>query len=806
MKEDAAVIMIGNAHLDPVWLWTRLEGFAEVVSTIKSAVMRAEEEDRFVFTCSSASYYEFVKNHDIKLFSKIKELVKKGKWNIVGGYWVQPDNNLIGGEVYARHALYSQNFYKREFGITCKTGYCVDSFGHNGNLPQILIKSGMENYVFMRPGKWENDKIPHLFKWVGIDGSSVITYKLLQEAYNNFNSADRMEKDISECLDFANEYGHNMMCFYGVGNHGGGPTRESIKRINKLIDDGMNIRYGGADYFFGTIKDKKDVLPAYKGDLQHHAIGCYSVAGRIKSLQRKAERELLKAEKLMYLANILTGAEYRGEEIERAYKNVLFNTFHDIICGCCIKEGLDAAESGYHESISIAQRIKEKAIIDITKNINTMIDGVTFKGKEDWHIWEEDDLGFPVMVFNAEGHEVEKTVKVSRRYGRCADAEGNPVEVQYVSDRYINGEERQATLFEATVPPLGYAVYWLYKNKTSQPAEKKYIAGEYCLENEFIKVRFDKSSGGIASVFDKTSGREHIASPSFIPCVMPDNNDTWAHGINEYDYSALAPLKVKDIFVSENGNITGAVTVLYEKGNTVMTQRFSLYRDDKNIYVSFKALYNEKSSICALQAHTGAQNPVLAYQIPFGTMEKECDGKEQASLGFAVIKDGKSAFGVVTDGRPSVSAKGPTLRFIAIRNSVYANHYGDVSKGEYDYTDEGLTAFDYIITCQKDYSTLTKLSNTFDCPDYVIDSYHEGKLPQRQGNIKIDAENIILTSVKKAENGGGGVIRLYESAGKETDAAIMLCGVNINCRFKPYEVKTFIINGKEVKESNFPEE
>ena len=118
--------------------------------------------------------------------------MKKGKWNIVGGYWVQPDNNLIGGEVYARHALYSQNFYKREFGITCKTGYCVDSFGHNGNLPQILIKSGMENYVFMRPGKWETTKYAPFNGWDR--RHSVITYKAFTGAYNNFNSADRMKK------------------------------------------------------------------------------------------------------------------------------------------------------------------------------------------------------------------------------------------------------------------------------------------------------------------------------------------------------------------------------------------------------------------------------------------------------------------------------------------------------------------------------------------------------------------------------------------------------------------------------------
>lgn len=805
--KDNIVIMIGNAHLDPVWLWTRTEGLSEVISTMESAVRRAEEEERFVFTCSSACYYEFVKERSPALFEKIKALVREGRWNIVGGYWIQPDNNLISGEMYARHALYSQSFYKREFGITCKTGYCVDSFGHNGNLPQIFLKSGMKQYVFMRPQQYENDKIPNLFVWRGIDGSEVITYKLLQDAYNNFNSVEILEKDINKCLSFAKDRGHNMMCFYGVGNHGGGPTRRSIEKINELIERGHPIRYGGVDEFFETVECKRDSLPTFSGDLQHHAIGCYSVAGRIKMLERLAERELLKAEKFNFLAHVLTGSKFESGRIREVYKNVMFNNFHDIMCGCCIKEGLDTAESFYQESISIAAKIKENAIIDIAKNINTMKDGVTHAGKTDWQIWEENGLGVPLVLFNPNGFELKKSVKISRKYASCIDAEGKPVEIQYVKDRYLNNSETEATLFEAALPAFGYSVYWLYKDKSVEAGTpNKPIAGEFFLENDFVRVTFDEKSGGISSIFDKEKGAEIIASLSFIPRYMEDHSDTWSHNMNEYDLSKTVPLRLEEIKVIENGGVVGTISVKHRIRNTVFMQEYSLYKSDRNVHVSVKVNYCEKSSICIIQASTLVKNPVFAHEVPFGTIEKYCDGKEHAALRFAMLKGESSALGIVTDCKSSFSAKGCDLRFIAVRNSVYANHYGDVSKGDFDYTDEGLSRFNYVITLERYYSALVRIAESMDGPEFLLDSYHDGKLPLQESRFKCDASNVILNTVKPSEDGNGVVLRLYEASGKATKAHITFEGVKIGCYFKPFEVKTLIISGQKARETNFLEE
>ena len=160
MSEFSKIHLIGNAHLDPVWLWRWQEGCGEVMQTFRSALDRLNEYDDFVFTCSSAAYYSWVKEIDPEMFEEIRQRYEEGRWCITGGMWVQPDCNIPSGESFARHFLYSQKYFKEKFGTIVKTGYNVDSFGHNANLPQLLMNAGMPAYVMMRPGMHENAEIP----------------------------------------------------------------------------------------------------------------------------------------------------------------------------------------------------------------------------------------------------------------------------------------------------------------------------------------------------------------------------------------------------------------------------------------------------------------------------------------------------------------------------------------------------------------------------------------------------------------------------------------------------------------------
>src|SRR5512135_3768714 len=166
--------MIGNAHIDPVWLWQWQEGFHEVKATFRSALDRMQEYEDFIFSASSAAFYEWVEQSDPQMFAEIQQRVREGRWCLVGGWWIEPDCNIPGGESFARQALYAQRYFKEKFGVAAKVGYAIDSFGHNGMLPQLLKKAGLDYYVFMRPMPFEKGLPSGLFWWEADDGSRLL--------------------------------------------------------------------------------------------------------------------------------------------------------------------------------------------------------------------------------------------------------------------------------------------------------------------------------------------------------------------------------------------------------------------------------------------------------------------------------------------------------------------------------------------------------------------------------------------------------------------------------------------------------
>lgn len=806
--------MIGNAHLDPVWLWTKLDGFCEVVSTMESAVQRLEEEKDFIFNCSSAAYYSFIKEIKPELFKKIKKYVKEGRWNIVGGQWIQPDCNFPSGEIYARHALYSQRFYRENFGVTCKTGYCVDSFGHNGNLPQLLRQSGMENYVFMRPNLIENPNLPALFAWYSPDGSSVLAYRITEQNYNN--SGSDLKTDLDKNVENAEKFGHDMMCFYGVGNHGGGPTRALIRQIKELMAEGYDIRFGSVDGYFARMRAESKNIGEHRGDLQHHAIGCYSVSGFIKRLERAAERELSKAERLSVMAERLLGIPCGQERFEHAYKEVLFNTFHDIMGGCSIRKGLEDAADSYRGAIAAARKIKEFYMIAVSKNIDTMIDGVTLKGKKDWQLWEEDDLGVPLVIFNTESYPVKRHITVERTFGSCANERGEALDLQYVHGSCMNGTEEHGTMFEAEVPAFGYTTYWLYQNRVLKPiSEDGGIASACALENEFIRATFDKNSGALVSLYDKENGQEFLAGGSFVPRVYADPSDTWAHQfVTSYDLSAYETMRFDEMRITENGPLLGQIRIRYTYRNSYIYLFYNLYRGARKLEVKTKIGYSEGSSFIRLHLRTAFRAGRCDFETPFGFVQKEQSANEQPVLRYALAYDAadeQKALAVVTDYKSSFRIEGNDFSFVALRNSIFANHGGLPKDGTaYDYTDEGVTEFTFCIvpfSCGAEHAALVRAADELFETDFLVDSYHRGKLGRTNSNMSVSAPNVVMSAVKTAEDGDGKVIRLYETDQKKTDCEIAFGGRKFRADFRPNEVKTLRLRKDgSVEESNFLED
>ena len=412
--------LIGNSHIDPVWLWHWQDGYSEVLATFRSALDRMKETADFKYTSACAVYYQWVEKTDPEMFEEIKARVKEGRWNIVGGWFLQPDCNIPTGESFARHALISQRYFKDKFGIMAKSGYNVDSFGHNASLPKILRAGGMENYVYMRPDKNEKAQDFDLFAWKSDDGSVVTTYRIPESYGISLDILDKLDR----IVDSIESDGKPRMAFYGVGNHGGGPTAELIDKIKS-----KNIPHSGfatVDEYFSEVE--KDGLPIVGEELQHHARGCYSATSYVKTMNRRCEENLLVAERFCLLASRLVGFKYPKKALKKAWKNMLFNQFHDILAGCSIESAYVDASYLFGEIMSITEQAINGALQSICRKIDTGASSETgVKSSKHPLVWEHETLGTPLVVFNPHAFPVKDTITMRILASRMTDEQGNEI-------------------------------------------------------------------------------------------------------------------------------------------------------------------------------------------------------------------------------------------------------------------------------------------------------------------------------------------------------------------------------------------
>jgi alpha-mannosidase len=295
------VHLIGQAHLDPVWLWRWTEGRAEALATSQSAVDRLAESPDFHFTRGEAQVYAWIAAENPTLFAHIQELIAAGRWHVVNGMVIQPDMNLPGGESFVRQVLLGKRWMREQLGVEPRIAYCVDSFGHAAALPQILRKCGFDAYVFMRPGPHEKALPANVFWWQAPDGSRILAFRIAG-AYAT-RQVDQ-EAHILAAVAAKPDTLDATMCFFGVGNHGGGPTRAQIENVRAVAvaHPELDIRFSAPDLYFAEIAGQTDALPVVAGELQYHAVGCYSVNSALKRSHRHAEARLLVAERLAVLA------------------------------------------------------------------------------------------------------------------------------------------------------------------------------------------------------------------------------------------------------------------------------------------------------------------------------------------------------------------------------------------------------------------------------------------------------------------------------------------------------------------------
>lgn len=796
--------LIGNAHLDPTWLWRWQEGYGEVLQTFRSAADRLDEYDDFIFTCSSACYYKWVEETDPELFERISRHIKNGRWVPVNGWWVQPDCNMPCAESFARQALYSQLYYYEKFGKICHTGYNVDSFGHNAMLPQLLTKGGMRCYVMMRPNNIENPDMPEdLFWWDSADGSRVLTYRIpTGYAENGQASIDRAHKIM---LAESEKTGHGMMLFYGIGNHGGGPTKGDIEYLRSLMADGCEeLLFSSPDEYFKSICSQTLEIPEWSDELQHHASGCYSATSLIKQLNRKAECALQNAEKWNTVASVYSALPSAQNKIKEAWLEVCYNQFHDIMCGCSIREAYDDAREQIGYAMTIAAKEEIKAQQKLALNINTWLDGIS----DTVHCSERHHFGNhkfprPVAVFNPLSFEVTTTVRTYHPSKKITDSDGNSVSFSNVRSSRSNDSHKD-TVFYATVPALGYAVYWLWFEDAPVGASNPKTdvkAGKYYLENKYLRAEFDSKTGGISSLVTKDKDREHICEGSFVPTVIDNSKpDTWAHNIFEF-HDVLGTMSLDSIEVVEKSGVRAVIRVRHTYGKSYLSQDFILDSESEMIRVKARIMWQEPLTMLKMPVTVPGRKPVSTYEIPGGFIKRPCSGEEEPALTWGDVTSGGRGVAIISDAKYSYDCPKNTLRLTMLRNSIFADHYSDRPAADFAYCDEGLQRFEYGIYAHSGDAQTSSVQYYADLlnnkPVTVPIGYHKGTQPLKKSFISVDKANVELMSFKLCEDGSGDyILRFRETAGNPVKAAIVCDIINAGfyADFGKQEIKTFRID------------
>ncbi len=791
--KDKTLHMVGNAHLDPVWLWRWQEGFQEAKATFRSALDRMREYPEFVFTSSSAAIYEWVERNEPAVFEEIKERVAEGRWRIVGGWWIQPDCNLPCGESFVRQGLYGQRYFREKLGVVATTGYNVDSFGHASSLPQILAKSGMSSYVFMRPKPHEKGLPAPLFWWESDDGSRVLTYRL---PYTYNTTAADLEAHIRACAGEMDGASGEAMCFYGVGNHGGGPTKENIESIRRLNEDPScpTLLFSTPDRFFAGALEKGASFPVVHDELQHHAVGCYSAHSGVKRWNRRSENLLLAAEKLSSVARQVAGQPYPAKELAHAWKVVLFNQFHDILAGTSIESAYEDARDEYGEAMSIAARALNYAVQSLA-----------------WRVRIEPEEGMrPIFVFNPHSWPTKTPVELDlgklHETDTLLDEEGREVALQAVRSEATVGSSRRRLSFVADLPPMGYRVYRLLPGH-GERAESPPVDPTLCeLENEALRLSIDPATGHISSLHDKEMGVEVFAGLAAVPVVLADPSDTWSHGVSRYD-EVVGTFTATDVRRIEHGPVRSVLRVTSLYGDSRIVQEFTLYRELSRIDVRVAVDWRERFKLLKLRFPLNLYFTKATYEVPYGHIERGSTGDEEPGQSWVDMTGIAAGPGVLyglsllNDGKYSYSTREGEIDLTVLRSPIYAHHVPAVPDPdeEYSFMDQGLQKFMYSLLPHKgtwqQAGTARRAAELNQPPTALLETYHNGPLPMTNSYLSVDAESVVVAALKQAEDNDDLIVRCHEQHGMPARARIdlWLWDRTIEAEFGPCEIKTFCV-------------
>jgi len=769
--------VVGHAHIDLQWLWEWQEGIVFSRDTFNQAVKFMDEYPGFTFSQSSSCLYQSTEEHYPELFKKIQEKVKKGQWEIVGGRVCEGDTNMISPESHARHFLYGQRYFREKFGKTAIVGWEPDTFGHTVQMPQILKLGGCKYYYFCRGGKGKP-----VFWWSALDGSKVLAFD--EPANGSWYNADLSDSRFQEMLNFQDASGSkDDLWVYGVGNHGGGPTREEIEIALGWMKDPSKpkVRFSTANQFFQRL-EKNDLskIPTITTDLNPVFDGCYTSHSEIKQLNRDAEAMTTSAEAVATVAS-LEGFKYPTAGFRRNWEDICFNHHHDTLPGSGIHPPYERTKVELGRVIADDKDVITRALETLAIRVTPVQGGVTTLvfNPTGWQRsgWVEAYLVKSGWVQGADP-DVHNTVAVG------PDGKQYPIEI-------LNEDSKLIRFWAGDVPAFGYKVFHLTSGSATRPAIKAgpIISGPRdperdtttSFETSRFLVEFDAYKGGIRRLLDKRTGKD-LAGPGGLGSLeahfeRAGGMSAWVLG----HIDKVERVRSTGYFVSyDRDSATVRCTYELESPNlhskpSRIVQTFHIDETADDIPVDVECDWNVvglgdgSNPMLRVAFDTGIENPTATYEVPFGAITRPVDGVEYPALEWGDL--GVPGFGlsVINDSKHGYSAEGSTLRLSLIRSSFSPDPVPNPGHHHWRYSiapHAGDWRQAKIVQAAADFNQpLLAATVPFDA---------RGTAPLQYSPLAIGVSNVVPTCLKRGEDAGDLIVRMYESTGKPTNTSISL--------------------------------
>ena len=791
--------IVGHSHIDAAWLWPWRDGEDAVLTTFRSALNRMRETPGFCYTHSSSAHYRWVERADPALFAEIRQRISEGRWEVVGGWPVEPDCNIPATESFVRHSLYGKRYCQSALGVDVEIGFNPDSFGHAAGLPTILKRAGYGYYVFMRPQEHEM-KLPLIFWWEGPDGSRVLVSRI-------WHDYDSDASQIRPATSGAFAPGFNHAAFFmGVGDHGGAVTKEQLHQVLELSKDPTlpELRFSTLRAFLTEIESAPAFasLPVVKGELQHNARGCYSANGEGKYLNRRAERSLIQAETISFAANLSAGRAYPAEPFAAAWWKVLFCQFHDMMAGTSLYSDYQDVRDSVGSACEVAQTAKVEALETMAKRVDlTQVEeGAVFLFNP--LPWRRKALVEFYTGSNPSGHE---------RITHLASQDAVKTPVQWRSSASMTPSWFPRILAWVELPPCGYKVFELAHGEAPDAAPF----------NNFVTV---SETGFGISFLKAEDGMELLAAPIGLVAIS-DTSDTWAHGINQFRQEIGRPTLVSSAVV-ENGPVTRVTRHRARWQESEIILDIAQFAGMDFVELRFVIDWREHEQILKLEIPTALANPRVFAKVPGQVLERSVNGEEEPYQDWAAvegkIKNADYTVALVNDSTYSYDCLNGVFRTILIRSAPYARHNPNqvLYNDDNAWQDQGRQERRFWLMAgrgsYRDLALDRRVEELQTPAEYVMDSAHPGTERWEQSFLEVMPGNVWVLAVKRAEGlietqtdrlSEGNIVRMQERSGTATKASIrsVVLGLDHTFDLGPWELKTLFIQSSRNGRANIRE-